>query len=303
MANDLSNIEHLRKLASSSRKYTDSLVLELADAFMKTIGGIQNQFGSSCTCDGIEEKGEYAMGDNILDNCDFKINQRMVTGTIGDPGYFVDRWSLVDGDVTIEDDGIRLNGTITQKLEKPIDGPTVASVFFDNGIMAASYDNSSQTFTIKANGQLLKMAKLEVGNRQTLARQEGDRWILNDPPPNFQQELAKCQRHQLEINLYKNPNIRMGVGIANTTNTAGIIIPIPVTLRAFPKFKISGRWAIHGEGIDITEITNSVTSIQISSNNITVVVTSTKNNLVKANPYSVSGYGDSNARCLLDANL
>lgn len=38
-------------------------------------------------------------------------------------------------------------------------------------------------------------AKLELGCRQTLARQENGEWVLNDAPPNRQQELAKCQRY------------------------------------------------------------------------------------------------------------
>ena len=37
-------------------------------------------------------------------------------------------------------------------------------------------------------------AKLELGTRSTLARLVDGQWVLNDPPPNFQQELAKCQR-------------------------------------------------------------------------------------------------------------
>ncbi|MCH5203850.1 MAG: hypothetical protein J1F03_03825 [Oscillospiraceae bacterium] len=44
----------------------------------------------------------------------------------------------------------------------------------------------------------LVAAKLELGDRQTLARQdENGKWILNDTPPNKGQELAKCQRYQV----------------------------------------------------------------------------------------------------------
>lgn len=65
----------------------------------------------------------------------------------------------------------------------------------DNGITTiAILDNQRirRTITIQA-------AKLELGNAQTLARNigttENPNWILNDPPPDFQQELAKCQRY------------------------------------------------------------------------------------------------------------
>lgn len=42
----------------------------------------------------------------------------------------------------------------------------------------------------------IQAAKLELGPVQTLAHKEGDTWILNDPPPNYALELAKCQRYQ-----------------------------------------------------------------------------------------------------------
>lgn len=46
-------------------------------------------------------------------------------------------------------------------------------------------------------------AKVELGDHQTLARQTADgKWVLNDPPPNFQQELAKCQRYYWPSDVY-----------------------------------------------------------------------------------------------------
>lgn len=39
-------------------------------------------------------------------------------------------------------------------------------------------------------------AKLELGDRQTLAHQDSDgNWVLNDPPPDKALELTKCQRY------------------------------------------------------------------------------------------------------------
>lgn len=49
--------------------------------------------------------------------------------------------------------------------------------------------------TIPQNSSFtLIAAKLELGFRSTLARLVDGEWVLNDAPPNFQQELAKCQR-------------------------------------------------------------------------------------------------------------
>ena len=53
-------------------------------------------------------------------------------------------------------------------------------------------------YSPEANYQIKVYAtKLELGYLSTLARKDEEgNWVLNDPPPNFQQELAKCQRYQ-----------------------------------------------------------------------------------------------------------
>ncbi len=69
----------------------------------------------------------------------------------------------------------------------------------------------SLTFTVPEDAQMLWVclvaleivpftarlvaAKLELGEEQTLARQEGSSWTLLDPPPDPVLELAKCQRY------------------------------------------------------------------------------------------------------------
>lgn len=46
-------------------------------------------------------------------------------------------------------------------------------------------------------------AKLEVGERQTLARKDAaGKWVLNDPPPHPATLLAQCQRYQIIYNAY-----------------------------------------------------------------------------------------------------
>ena len=57
----------------------------------------------------------------------------------------------------------------------------------------------------------VKAIKLELGDTQTLAHQDaGGNWILNDPPPNFQQELAKCQRY---FQVFRDQNLRPAYGM------------------------------------------------------------------------------------------
>ena len=72
-------------------------------------------------------------------------------------------------------------------------------------------------------------AKLELGPIQTLAHKEGDTWVLNDPPPNYALELAKCQRYHLKTGEYAR--IRASLVVPNTIQ---FFVPIPVTMRSKP---------------------------------------------------------------------
>ena len=78
---------------------------------------------------------------------------------------------------------------------------------------------------------------MELGSEQTLAYQdENGNWILNDPPPNKQQELAKCQRYFVNLSVY-NRNIQYafyGTGSAITTKRAYFAVPVPVPMRSVP---------------------------------------------------------------------
>lgn len=107
------------------------------------------------------------------------------------------------------------------------------------------------TYTFTANSTLQKSlilainekscidilaAKLELGSVQTLAHKEGDQWVLNDPPPNYVLELAKCQRCQLVFGGGAYEPI--GIGICTSQTNARIIIPTPQTLRVTPEVTI-----------------------------------------------------------------
>ena len=131
---------------------------------------------------------------NLLINPDFKINQRAVSGTIvpnkNADGkdihtYFVDRWGIDSGSVTINSDGtLTLNGTISQILENAVGTNVTASV----SAGMASYDDSTKTFTITGNGVTISWAKLETGSTPTPFS-----------PPDTATELMKCKRYYQRI--------------------------------------------------------------------------------------------------------
>ena len=127
--------------------------------------------------------------ENLLINPDFKINQRGVSGTkIPDKNaegddihtYFVDRWGIDSGSVTINADGtLTLNGTMSQIFENAVGNNVTASV----SAGTATYDDSTKTFSITANGEIISWAKLEYGSNATQFF-----------PPDTATELLKCER-------------------------------------------------------------------------------------------------------------
>lgn len=81
--------------------------------------------------------------------------------------------------------------------------------------------NNDTVFNIK-----IKAIKLELGPFQTLAHQDSSgNWVLNDPPPNFQQELAKCKYFQQGLKALNN-NITLGFGRLISDKNIAVSLPI-----------------------------------------------------------------------------
>ena len=169
---------------------------------------------------------------NLLTNPDFSINQRGVSGAFSDTGkYFVDRWRLVSGTVTVNSDGtLTLNGSICQPLENAAGANDTASVSAGTAV----YDDTAKTFTITGNGDVISWAKLEIGSAAT---------DFSTPDPAT--ELMKCYRY-----FY-----RVGRGIANPNHTsnfnricyqnisnkiAGTTLQFPVEMRVTPTASVIG---------------------------------------------------------------
>lgn len=171
---------------------------------------------------------------NLLDNGDFRnpVNQRGQTSYTGN-GYGIDRWrvstnnstaavSVGDGciDFTSDASGTYINFSSTVEKVQPgnytlsflVDDYTKAQQIFLHGKVSQMVFTSNlltMTFSVaetsaiavgiqkKAASSTLKIyaAKLELGSVQTLAHQENGVWVLNDPLPNYAEELAKCQRY------------------------------------------------------------------------------------------------------------
>lgn len=175
---------------------------------------------------------------NLLDNWYFgaPVNQRDVSGTISSAGYFLDRWKLVSGSVTINTDGITLNGTMQQVLETAPVGTVTASALTKAGVgeVVPTYNSATKTVTVTAAGKKLVAVKLELGSQQTLAHQVGGAWVLSEMP-DYGEELTKCMRYlQIITTPYDTSGNGVAIGYANNTVDLWVPIPLAVPMRISP---------------------------------------------------------------------
>ena len=194
--------------------------------------------------DGIDISGSvisakvYPCNRNLLDNWYFAnpVNQRDVSGTISSAGYFLDRWKLVSGSVTISADGITLNGTMQQVLETAPVGTVTASAMTQAGVgeVVPTYNSATKTVTVTAAGKKLVAVKLELGSQQTLAHQVSGAWVLNEMP-DYGEELTKCMRYlQVIATPYDTSGNGVAIGYANNAVDLWVPIPLAVPMRISP---------------------------------------------------------------------
>lgn len=176
---------------------------------------------------------------NLLINWYFgnPVNQRDVSGTISSAGYFLDRWKLVSGSVTINTDGITLNGTMQQVLETAPVGTVTASALTQAGVgeVVPTYNSETKTVTVTAAGEKLVAVKLELGTEQTLAHQNSSgAWVLNEIP-DYGEELIRCMRYlQIISTPYDTSGNGVAIGYANNTVDLWVPIPLAVPMRISP---------------------------------------------------------------------
>ena len=218
----------------------------------------------------INDLSNRMLNPNLLINPDFRINQRAVSGTIkpvSSPGigdihtYFVDRWGVDSGTVTINSDGtLTLNGTMSQILENAVGSNVTASVSAGTAV----YDNTTKTFTITGNGDIISWAKLEIGSAATPF-----------VPPNITEEQIKCQRYYLGLNTYiRYPMTRL------TSSTIDFIIPVNVMMRANPTMR--GRPIVYNNANVSAQSDFSFSITSYGINAITVRATKESHGLASA---------------------
>lgn len=195
----------------------------------------------------------YIQPHNLLDNSDFTnpVNQRGVSDAIDTTGYFIDRWNLVSGNVTISNEGLALDGTISQILEKAPIGTVTASASAGE----AAFDAGTNTFSLTGSGVLVTWAALYEGE-----------YTADTLPPytpkGYAAELAECRRYFIAI---KEDNVTAFPGFVISTDTVRIMLPTPSPMRVVPSFNINDISTITIYTVDGTKKPSSV-SIRGSDN-------------------------------------
>ena len=240
--------------------------------------------------------GQGGTNPNLIDNPWFTVNQRGVTsGNFDDRVYRFDRWytsfgSNTNGTWSWGANGVTLTSPsnsasyLSQKLANPelLDGkkltasllltdgtvlsgtvlfrPSTSQSFFANNLVRMQWLSTGAFAIIVLASQTIaiRAVKLEVGNISTIA---------NDAPPNYAEELLKCQRYFLRVLRTGGYSVDVAYGVADSTTTARITIPTPVPMAKAPTVSMSGTVRIQsgGSGHEITNISNyqSVTNVGV----------------------------------------
>lgn len=175
----------------------------------------------------------------------FPINQRGQT-VYTTAAWNMDRWH---GACTLYSDYLHIPSFIEQSAAYPLNTPLTMSAMLADGTIvsgtATFTDRNTQQYfyTDGTNIQLVRAAdgmlmiwtgvgvnvkavKLEVGTVSTLA---------NDPPPDFGEELLKCQRYFVRLRadiIYQSFGLGITDSADGTSASYTVSIPLPTSLRA-----------------------------------------------------------------------
>lgn len=259
--------------------------------------------------------GGGGVNPNLLDNWYFgrPVNQRGQTEYTAGGAYTLDRWwvqydttlSIVDGGIKIGGKwdaqqyfdttlpnatytlsllykdrtgsdplrliaGNRTNGDIIKTASKDASG--ILSITFSTAVLnkvnfgfTGSTDNSATIIAIK----------LELGDTQTLAHKENEKWVLNEIP-DFGEQLRRCQRYFVRLtNAY-------GYGWTYSSSVANFLVPLPTALRANPVVKFTKNGEI--QTINGSKAVTSFEAKGIHPNGLEIDLHNSANALISGTP-------------------
>lgn len=211
---------------------------------------------------------------NLLDNWYFgrPVNQRGQT-EYTTTEHTVDRWKLdVGGAVTLEDGCICLKksgtywGEYFADFDQFIGMTLTGSVLLSDGTLRTGsfvYNgsvNQAQTFfsselsfyiqklsdsqtqceiNSRVDNVKIKAIKLELGDTQTLAHKENEKWVLNEIP-DFGEQLARCQRYYRRWTGADNKPL--GVAVRRESKLLELVFSLDTAMRVAPSLTFNGQF-------------------------------------------------------------
>ena len=85
----------------------------------------------------------------------------------------------------------------------------------------------------------LAAAKLELGSTQTLAHQEGDKWVLNEIP-DYGEQLRRCQRYYRRWTGADNKPL--GVAVRRESKVLELVFSLDTAMRVAPSLTFNGSF-------------------------------------------------------------
>lgn len=201
---------------------------------------------------------------NLLDNPWFTINQRSAT-TIPVGGYGVDRWKGGSaGAANVVSGGLQFSGA-ANAYQVPdstffsllVGKTATASLLFSDGTVQSGtktitnsvvefgtfngvrvYISSSHNFNMETSAGAsvtIRAVKLELGSYSTL---------INDTPPDYGEELRKCQRYFYRMDGTNANYTSYGFCVAVNASTAELFVNTPVVMRVTPTVTYGGTFQL-----------------------------------------------------------
>lgn len=224
---------------------------------------------------------------NWLDNSDFTnlVAQAGIGGNHGSVAYAADRWKLTSGTVTYTaGTGLKLNGTITQVLEK---APTGGSCFVGMASGTATIALDGNTITITSSGGVIKWAALYAEKYTEATKPEYQ-------AKGYGAEFAECQRYYFPFS--STDPIAIGYGFA--TNGVLCVAAIPA-MRATASVVISGTIYMRRSGQTLSG--SSAANYGQGKSVVQLYFTTTGSDVLVNSPYDI--YAPDNAKLELIADL
>lgn len=216
---------------------------------------------------------------NLLDNWYFgnPVNQRGQTEYTTGGAYTLDRWWMqYDTTLSIVDGGIKFGGKwdVQQYFENTLPNATytLSLLYKDrtgsdplrllvgnrtdgdiaqteskdaSGILSVTFSTATSNkvnfgFTGSTDNSAIIIAiKLELGDTQTLAHKENEKWVLNEIP-DFGEQLRRCQRYYRRWTGADNKPL--GVAVRRESKLLELVFSLDTAMRVAPSLTFNGSF-------------------------------------------------------------